>query len=126
MDNYDVSEYLEDKFNFEIVKRQLHTNTGLNLYEPVPYYGLFRGDNGEPACRNAVSERYEPHQTKHIIHIATECAKAFESDETKLVRAWFKNGHHVSIAPSDDYRQRVTNHRDNIWPRILINGGLGG
>ena len=126
MDTHDIREYLNEVFDFEIVKRQLHTNTGLNLYEPVPYYGLFRGDNGQPACRNAVSERYEPHQTKHIIHIAVECARAFNSHETRLVRASFKNGHHVSIAPSNDYRQRITNHRDQIWPRILINGGLGG
>ena len=134
MDNHDIRNYLNEVFDFEIKKRQLYTlkdrthsdNIGLDPYKPVPYYGLFRSDNGEPACRNAVSERYEPHQAKHIIHIAVECAKAFNSDETTLVRASFKNGHHVSIAPSNDYRQRIGNHRDNIWPRILIIGGLGG
>mgnify|MGYP003652436189 CR=1 FL=1 len=127
MNNQEIKEYLDSKFDFEIVKKQLHTYKSSTVTKAVPYYGLFRSDTDEPACRNAVGEGYEPHQTKHIIQIATECAKGFECDETRSIRAWFKNGHYVSIAPSNDYRQRIgRNSKDSIWPRILISGGLGG
>ena len=133
MNEQEIRTYLENKFPFSINKEQLYHDQGIHRTEPVwkalPYYGLFRSDTDEPVSNITVKEGYIPHQTRHIVDIACKISNQFGSHgyETDRVKAYFKNGHYVTIEPNTDYRKRVYHTKtDYYWPRILIQAGLGG
>ncbi len=75
----------------------------------------------EVVGEGSVTDRYTPHQTEDVIALVDACESVF--DEASQVKTHFRNGHYVSVAPSDDYRRSIYGSRDNIFPRLIIRGG---
>lgn len=87
----------------------------------TPWYGLFRSDGAGVVGEGSVTDRYVPHQTEDVIALVDACESVF--DESSQVKTHFRNGHYVSVAPSDDYRRSIYGSRDNVFPRLIIRGG---
>jgi hypothetical protein len=51
-------------------------------------------------------------------------ADAFGGDAK--ARCLFRDGHYVTVAPSDEYRRSIFGTADNIWPRLTIRAGYDG
>ena len=88
-------------FDFTVDKFPLSGPDGMR----TPWYAMFRSDSSEVVGEGSVTDRYTPHQTEDVVALVDACESVF--DEASQVKTHFRNGHYVSIAPSDDYRRRV-------------------
>lgn len=104
-------------FDFTVDKFPLSGPDGMS----TGWYGLFRSDGAGVVGEGSVTSRYVPHQTEDVIALVDACESVF--DESSQVKTHFRNGHYVSVAPSDDYRRSVFGSRDNVFPRLIIRGG---
>ena len=114
----DILRKIKSEFDFEINRLPLSGPDNLT----TPWYGLFRGDNGE-AIGKPVHGGYVPHSVEHIQDIVGAAINAF--DEADDVSCHFNGGHYVSISPTRKYRKTVAG-TDTVWPRLIIRAGLGG
>ena len=64
------------------------------------------------------------HQTDDVLALCEAAAEAF--DDEIDVTTHFRDGHYVSIQPTQHERLAVYGQRDNIWPRVIINAGYDG
>ena len=87
----------------------------------TPWYAMFRSDNNQVVGEGSVTSRYEPHQTEDVIALVEACESVFDS--ASQVKTHFRNGHYVTVAPSDEYRRSIYGSADNIFPRLIIRGG---
>jgi hypothetical protein len=72
----------------------------------------------------SVTSRYVPHQTDDVLALVDAAGEAFEGKINCTTH--FRDGHYVSIQPTDHERLKVYDDQDNVWPRILINAGYDG
>jgi len=100
-------------FDFTVDKFPLSGPDGMR----TPWYAMFRSDSGEVVGEGSVTDRYTPHQTEDVVALVDACESVF--DEASQVKTHFRNGHYVSIAPSDDYRRSIYGSNDNIFPASL-------
>jgi len=107
-------------FNFEVVKMPLSGSD--NMY--TPWYGLFRDDTCEYIGSGSVTERYHPHTSDDVVALVEAASNIFE-DAVEL-KCHFRDGHYVSVAPTNDYRKSVYGTEDNVFPRVMISAGLDG
>jgi hypothetical protein len=115
---------VEKAYPFEVVKLPLHGPDNLQ----TPHFGLFRDDRTENASVGvAVSNRYEPHTRDDICALVEASEQAF--DGTIKPRCAWRDGHIITVTPSDSYRRQVyrsdqrDNGGDNVWPRLIIRAG---
>lgn len=104
-------------FDFNVDKFPLSGPDGMS----TPWYAMFRSDNGEVVGEGSVTGRYVPHQTEDVVALVDACESVF--DEASQVKTHFRNGHYVTVAPSDEYRRSIYGSADNIFPRLIIRGG---
>jgi hypothetical protein len=106
-------------FNFSVDKFPLSGPDGMK----TPAYGLFRSDNGE-FVGDPVTKKYVVHTTEDVVTLTEAALTAFE--DSAIVTAHWRQGHHVMIAPTRDYRLSVYGTADNVFPRFLISAGYDG
>ena len=115
-----VIDSVRETFNFEVVKMPLTGSD--NMY--TPWYGLFRDDTCQYVGTGSVTERYHPHTADDVVALVEAASNIFEN-EVEL-KCHFKDGHYVSVAPTNDYRKEIYGTSDNVFPRIMISAGLDG
>tara|TARA_R110002167_G_scaffold17698_1_gene67279 strand:+ start:1919 stop:2812 length:894 start_codon:yes stop_codon:yes gene_type:complete len=120
VDSNNIADTVRSAFNFKIGKYKLYGVDNM----PTPLMGLFREDTYQYVGKTSVTERYEPHTTDDVIALCESAASAFEGEVT--LKCHWNNGHYVSIAPTEDYRQNIFGTQDNIFPRVLIRAGYAG
>ena len=114
-----VNSKITNAFNFEIARLPLYGPEGIR----TPCYGLFRSDNGN-FVGDAVTARYEPHQTADIIALADAASEAMGG--LCDAQCYFRNGHYLTLEPTKEYRMSVYGTKDNIFPRLMITAGYNG
>ena len=72
----------------------------------------------------SVTKRYVPHQTEDVLALVDAAGEAFDGKINCTTH--FRDGHYVSIQPTNHERLKVYGEGDNVWPRILINAGYDG
>ena len=107
-----AADQVRSAFDFSVDKFPLSGPDGMR----TPWYAMFRSDSNEVVGEGSVTSRYEPHQTEDVVALVDACESVF--DEASQVKTHFRNGHYVSVAPSDDYRRSIYGSRDNIFPQI--------
>jgi len=105
-------------------------STNLIALKPIetPHYGIFASDmaNGPGAglvsVGRACSSRYLPHTTEDVLTLADAATSVFDRfDDKPKVSAYFREGHYLTITPSDAMRHKIKGAgEDNVFPRILI------
>ena len=114
-----VVDAVKSKFDFTVDKFPLSGPDSLK----TPLYGLFRSDTmdyvGKPC-----SKHYVAHQSDDVLALVESAGEAFEG--VGDVQCHFRDGHHVSIAPSLDQRRAIYGTSDNIFPRFIVNAGYDG
>lgn len=89
----------------------------------TPHYGLFRDDTSE--CVGVACKRtYVPHTVDDVAALAEAAAAAFD-DNASVNCLWHGDGHHVTVAPSVEYRREVFG-QDVIWPRLIVSASYDG
>ena len=115
---------VKEVFDFSVDKFPLSGPDGM----ATPWYGLFRSDTGTVVGPGSKTDRYQPHTTDDVLALVEAAQEAFET-EVK-VDCHFRDGHYVSIAPTDGHRRSIFskdgNDTDNIFPRIFISAGYDG
>jgi hypothetical protein len=106
-------------FNFSVDKFPLSGPDGMK----TPAYGLFRSDTGE-FVGDPVTKKYVVHTTEDVATLTEAALTAFE--DSAVVTAHWRSGHHVMVAPSKDYRRSIFGTADNVFPRFLISAGYDG
>ena len=112
-----AADQVRSAFDFTVDKFPLSGPDGMS----TPWYAMFRSDSGDVVGEGSVTDRYTPHQTEDVVALVDACESVF--DEASQVKTHFRNGHYVSVAPSDEYRRSIYGSRDNIFPRLIIRGG---
>jgi hypothetical protein len=113
-----VESAVRGAFPFDVAKFPLQGPDNM----ATPHYGMFRSDNG--VCVGmACKKGYEPHTTDDIVTLAEAAFSAF--DGGCKVNGYWREGHYLTIAPSDSYRRNVFG-KDSIWPRLVIRAGYDG
>ena len=112
---------IRKSFNFNVDVLPLFGPEGIR----TGVYGLFRDDDGQFVGRKSVTRGYIPHQTEDLVAIAQAVAHVFDDGDIEAKCHW-KQGHWVSVAPSNEYRRNVFGTNDAIFPRLLINAGYNG
>ena len=94
--------------------------------KPTKHHGIFRRDrDGKRLCiGSAVSSKYKPHTINDVVALAQAGAQAFDG-EIKIDCNW-REGHYLTISPTDDYRRSIFGTDDNIFPRLIIGAGYDG
>jgi len=115
-----IAETVRQAFDFKVGKYPLFGVDNM----PTPLMGLFREDTYDYVGKTSVTNRYEPHTTDDVIALCESAANAFQGD-VRLKCHW-NDGHYVSIAPTEQYRQSIYGTEDNIFPRVLIRAGYAG
>jgi hypothetical protein len=114
-----VLDTVKSEFDFTVDKFPLSGPDGLR----TPLYGLFRSDTmdyvGKPCHK-----QYVAHQSDDVLALVESAGEAFEG--VGNVKCHFRNGHYVSISPSNDQRRAIYGTSDNIFPRFIINAGYDG
>ena len=116
----DIAAKVKADFDFNVDKFPLSGPDGLT----TPWYALFRSDTSEVVGNGSVTSRYVPHQTDDVLALVDAAGEAFEGNINCTTH--FRDGHYVSIQPTDHERLKVYDEQDNVWPRILINAGYDG
>ena len=116
----DIAAKVKADFDFNVDKFPLSGPDGLT----TPWYALFRSDTSEVVGNGSVTSRYVPHQTDDVLALVDAAGEAFEGNINCTTH--FRDGHYVSIQPTDHERLKVYDDQDNVWPRILINAGYDG
>ena len=116
----DITSKVQGDFNFSVDKFPLSGPDGLS----TPWYALFRSDTNEVVGNGSVTKRYVPHQTEDVLALVDAAGEAFDGKINCTTH--FRDGHYVSIQPTDHERLKVYDDQDNVWPRILINAGYDG
>lgn len=115
---------VKEVFDFSVDKFPLSGPDGM----ATPWYGLFRSDTGTVVGPGSKTDRYQPHTTDDVLALVEAAQEAFETDVK--VDCHFRDGHYVSIAPTDGHRRSIFskdgNDTDNIFPRIFISAGYDG
>lgn len=114
-----IGSTIHQAFPFTVAKASL---VGPDNHK-TPHYGLFRSDNWECVGR-AVSKTYHPHTTEDVVTLAEAAAQAFQSDIA--ISTYWHQGHHLTIAPSKEYRRTIFGTGDAIWPRLVISARYDG
>ena len=114
-----VLDSVSSKFDFTVDKFPLSGPDSLK----TPLYGLFRSDNSEFVGKPC-SKHYVAHQSDDVLALVESASEAFEG--VGNVQCHFKDGHHVSIAPSKDQRRAIYGTADNVFPRFIVNAGYDG
>lgn len=110
-----ASDVVRSTFDFSVDKFPLSGPDNM----PTPYYGLFKSDDNE--CLNAVSSKYYVHTTDDIVALTEAAQAAF--DDSVVVTAYWRKGHHVTIQPSRDERKSIFGTKDNVFLRFLLSAG---
>jgi len=116
----DVSTKIQAAFDFTVDKFPLSGPDGMR----TPWYAMFRSDTNEVVGKGSVTSRYVPHQTDDVIALCDAASEAFGDDID--VTTHFRDGHYVSIQPTNHERLSVYGNADNVWPRVIINAGYDG
>ena len=116
----DIAAKVQADFDFNVDKFPLSGPDGMT----PPWYALFRSDTSEVVGNGSVTSRYVPHQTDDVLALVDAAGEAFEGKINCTTH--FRDGHYVSIQPTDHERLKVYDDQDNVWPRILINAGYDG
>ena len=114
-----VSDRVRSAFDFSVDKFPLSGPESMR----TPFYGLFRSDNQEVVGR-PVSRLYVAHQTDDVLALVDAASEAFKG--VADVECYFRDGHYVSIQPSDEQRLAVFGTADNVYPRVMIRAGYDG
>ena len=121
---HEALDKVKETFNFSVDKFPLSGPDGMS----TPWYGLFRSDTGTVVGPGSKTDRYQPHTTDDVLALVEAAQEAFETDVK--VDCHFRDGHYVSIAPTDGHRRSIFskdgNGTDNIFPRIFISAGYDG
>ena len=117
--NTQAVERITEAFPFTVDKRRLYDPEG----GPTDIFGLFRSDNGQQVG-NAVSAGYEPHTTDDILALTEAVSHRF--DGRIEVKCHFRDGHYVSIQPTQEERLSLFGGRDNVFSRYLLKGRYNG
>jgi hypothetical protein len=115
-----VADKIRAAFDFTVDKFPLSGPDGLQ----TPWYAMFRSDTDKVIGKGSVTSRYVPHQTDDVLALCDAASEAF-NDEID-VTTHFRDGHYVSIQPTQHERLAVYGQRDNVWPRVIINAGYDG
>ena len=116
----DIAAKVKADFDFNVDKFPLSGPDGLT----TPWYALFRSDTNQVVGNGSVTKCYVPHQTDDVLALVDAAGEAFEGNINCTTH--FRDGHYVSIQPTDHERLKVYDEQDNVWPRILINAGYDG
>jgi hypothetical protein len=116
----DAISTINETFNFTVDKFPLFGPDNMKTDQ----YGLFRSDVGYLSGVKSISDRYVPHTTDDVVALCEAARHAFDCEID--LECHFRNGHYVSIAPTDGFRRSIYNGRDNIWPRFVVSGGFDG
>lgn len=118
----DVVARVKEQFNFNVDKFPLGGPDGMK----TPCYGLFKSDDASfvGSCNNTKSKNYVPHQTDDVVALVEASATLFDGEVD--VACHFRDGHYVSVQPTQDKRLSVYGKADNVFPRIIINAGYDG
>lgn len=88
----------------------------------TPHFGLFT-DEGESVGK-PVSSLYVPHTTEDVVAAVDAVGDAWGGIGRVSTR--FKDGHHVIVQPSQDYRKTVFGSKDDVFPRLVVRAPYGG
>ncbi len=117
-----IAQTLAAAFPFSVDKFPLSGPDGMG----TPHYGLFRSDTAEN-IGNAVRSSYQPHTLDDVAVLAEAALVGFDdTGDTPQIACHWRDGHHVTIAPSNRHRQSIYGSRDNIFPRFIVSAGYGG
>ena len=120
LQNSTIATAVSEAFPFSVDKFPLSGPDAMKS----PHYGLFRSDNSECTGR-AVKKGYVPHQTGDVIALVQAAQTVFDSGECSVKCHW-RDGHYVSVAPSNDVRKEMYGGKDAVFPRIIIRAGYDG
>lgn len=117
-----VESVIREAFNFTVDKVRLRGVEG----ELTPHYGLRRSDNAY-YVPVAVKSGFNPHTVDDIVACAKAGVLTFKSGivGSTVTATWGTKGHRVIIAPSKEYRRSIFGTKDNLFPRLLIEGNYG-
>lgn len=117
-----IRETLVEAFPFTVDKFPLSGPDGMQ----TPHYGLFRSDTSTNVG-NAVGSGYTPHTLDDVATLTEAALAGFGSgNASPRMHCHWRDGHHVTIAPSDEHRQAIYGTKDNIFPRFIVSAGYGG
>lgn len=116
----DVSASVRSDFDFSVDKFPLFGPENMQTDQ----YGLFRSDQGYLKGVKSVSPRYVPHSTDDVCALVEAAADAFDG-EIECKTHW-RQGHYVSVNPTNAERASIYGTADNIFPRIVIRAGYDG
>ena len=121
---HEALDKVKETFDFSVDKFPLSGPDGMS----TPWYGLFRSDTGTVVGPGSKTDRYQPHTTDDVLALVEAAQEAFDTDVK--VDCHFRDGHYVSIAPTDGHRRSIFskdgNDTENIFPRIFISAGYDG
>lgn len=89
---------------------------------PTPHKGIFMSD-GE-CVGVAVKSGYTPHQPTHVADVCEASTLAFDCPMELVTN--FRDGHHVTMRPTKEYRHSVYGTDDNIFPMFTLKAGYNG
>jgi hypothetical protein len=121
----DVLDQVRNEFDFEIVKRPLVGSLNAGRTVPTDWFACFRDDTFEPVGPGSVKDGYVPHTTEDVVTLVEAAIDGFNKGVTEVKTEFTKNGHFVLVSPSSEY-QRTVSGKDIVFPRLLIQAGLGG
>ena len=113
----DVMDIIESEFNFTVTKLPLVGPDNL----PTPCKGLFRSDTGAFVGRSSVGADYVTHSNLQICEL-TKAGMSLFGDKVEL-SCHFRDGHFVSIRPTEEERHASYGTRDNIFPVLMLHAG---
>ena len=113
-----IVEQVQNAFDFTVDKFPLSGPDGMR----TNLYGLFTS-NGSQVGNSSVKSRYVPHTTDDVLALVDAASTAFDDDIK--VECHFRDGHFVTVKPSEDYRKQIIGS-DTVWPKLLINASYDG
>lgn len=115
----DLGAALDAAFPEEVSKLPMTGPEGLR----TPHYGLFL--DGGDCVGVAVRKGYEPHTRDDVKAMSEVAHEAFDGVPV-TISTDFRDGHYVSISPTDAYRRSIINSKDSIWPAFNLKAGYDG
>lgn len=96
---------------------------------PTPHYGICRTDIEGPEAwfPRTMKRGYQEHTLDDVVDICRIAAEGFglKDDQIKVDCCWGKNGHRVSIAPTNEHRRTLARGEDSLWPRFVLRADFG-